>query len=64
MKNVWKHKDRFGFERIEETKYCTSVHSVHGDLHVSFKLSAAADHTDGQHSRMDHCMHCKRMHKL
>jgi len=28
------------------------------------KLSAAADHTDGQHSRLDHCMHCKRMHKL
>jgi len=28
------------------------------------KFSAAADHTDGLHSRLDHCMHSERMHKL
>jgi len=62
FKNVWKHKDRFGFERTEETKYQRS--QCCGNLHVSLKLSAAADHTDGQHSRLNHCVHCKRMHKL
>jgi len=29
------------------------------------KFSSAADHTDdGLHSRLDHCMHSERMHKL
>ena len=60
--NVWKHKDGFGFERTAETKYQRS--QCWDNLHVSLKLSAATDHTDDLHSRLDHCMHCKRMHKL
>jgi len=28
------------------------------------KFFAAADHTDGLHSPLDHCMHSERMHKL
>jgi len=62
FKNVWKHKDRFGFEHTTETKYQCS--QCWGNLHVSLKLSATADHTDRQHSRLDHCMHYKHMHKL
>ena len=61
-KTFGKHKDRFGFERTAETKYQRS--QCWGNLHVSLKLSATAHHTDRQHSRLDQCMHCKRLHKL
>ena len=43
---------------------CSTERSRAFTLHISLKLSAAADHTNGLHSRLDHCMHCKRMHKL
>ena len=43
---------------------CSTVRSHAFTLHISLKFSAAADHTDGLHSRLDHCMHSKRMHKL
>jgi len=33
-------------------------------LRIPLKFPAAADHTDGLHSRLDHCMHSERMHKL
>jgi len=33
-------------------------------LHISLTFSAAADHTDGLYSRLDHCMHSERMHTL
>ena len=43
---------------------CSTARSRAFTLHISFKFSAAADHTDGLHSRLDHCMHSKRMDKL
>jgi len=43
---------------------CSTACSRVFTFHISLKFSAAADHTDGLHSRLDHCMHCKRMHKL
>jgi len=43
---------------------CSTSRSRAFTLHVSLKFSAAADHTDGLHSRLDHCMHSKHMHKL
>jgi len=43
---------------------CSTARSCAFTLHISLKFSAAADHTDGLHSRLDHCMHSERMHKL
>ena len=43
---------------------CSTARSRSFTLYISLTLSAAADHTDGLHSRLDHCMHFKRMHKL
>jgi len=43
---------------------CSTARSRAFTLHISLKFLAAADHTDGLHSRLDHCMHSKRMHKL
>jgi len=43
---------------------CSTARSRAYTLHISLKFSAAADHTDGLHSRLDHCMHSERTHKL
>jgi len=43
---------------------CSTARSRAFTLHISLKFSAAADHTDGLHSGLDHCMPCKHMHKL
>ena len=43
---------------------CSTACSHAFTLHISLKISAAADYTDGLHSRLDHCMHSKRMYKL
>ena len=41
-------------------------HSAQSCVYFAYssKFPAAADHTDSLHSRVDHCMHSKRMHKL
>ena len=43
---------------------CSTARSRSFTLHISLKFSPAADHTDGLHSRLDHCMHSERTHKL
>ena len=43
---------------------CSTARSRAFTLHISLKFSAAADHTNGLHSRLDHCMHSERVHKL
>ena len=43
---------------------CSTARSRAFTLHISVKFSAAADHTNGLHSRLDHCMHSERVHKL
>jgi len=43
---------------------CSNARSRSLTLHISLKLSVAADHTDGLQPRLDHCMHSERMHKL
>ena len=35
---------------------CSTVRNRALTLHISLTLSAAADHADGLHSRLDHCM--------
>jgi len=44
----------------ERRHICSIARSRAFDLHFSLMLSAGADHSDGMHSRLDHCMHCKR----
>ena len=39
---------------------CSTARSCAFTLHISLKFSAAADHTDGVHSQLDHCMHAQR----
>ena len=43
---------------------CNTARSRAFTLHISLKLSAAADHTNGLHSRLDQCIHSERMQKL
>ena len=43
---------------------CSTARSRAFTMHISLKFSAAADHTDGLHSRLDHCMHSERIRKL
>ena len=43
---------------------CSTARSRAFTLHISLMFSAAADHTNDLHSRLDHCMHSERMHKL
>ena len=43
---------------------CSTARSRAFSLHISLKFSAAAEHTDGLHSRLDNCMRSERMHKL
>ena len=44
--------------------YCSTARSRAFTLYISLTFSAAADHANGLHSRLDHCMHSERMHKL
>ena len=43
---------------------CSTARSRAFTLHILLTFSAAVDHTDGLHSRLDHCMHSECMHKL